>query len=237
MRTSRVIANLVAAITLMAGVLPPCGCRGAEPQPAEQEAKKTADNAPLVDNMDDLKKLDPNSPIWIDKKHKELILVGEACKAGYPLEFFATLPDRGYEAVVVVATKPSVVHAGLLALGAKPGHPVRFEPEFQPPTGTEIAIEVRWKDDKGKLHSAAAQKWIRNMQTKKPLDVEWVFAGSGFRKDPETGLERYFGDSGDFISVSNLPTATLDLPIQSTKTLESRLFEGVSIRCRRQRRR
>ena len=122
--------------------------------------------------------------------------------------------------------KPSVVHAGLLALGAKPGHPVRFDAEFHPATGTEIAIEVRWKDDKGKVQSAAAQKWIRNMRTKEALDVNWVFAGSGFRKDPETGQQRYFGDSGDFISVSNLPTATLDLPINSTKTMESRLFEG-----------
>lgn len=226
MQTSRVSASLIVAITLMAGVLPPCGCRAAEPESTEPEAKKTADNLPLVDNMDDLKKLDPNSPAWIDKKHKELILVGEACKAGYPLEFFATLPDRGYESVVVVTTKPSIVHAGLLALGAKPGHTVSFDPDFHPPTGTEIAIEVRWKDDKGRVQAAAAQKWIRNMRTKKTLDVDWVFGGSGFRKDPETGQERYFGDSGDFISVSNLPTATLDLPINSTKTMDSRLFEG-----------
>ncbi len=226
MRTFRVIASLVATITLMGGLLPLCGCRAAEPESAGEEAKKTADNLPLVDNMDDLKKLDPNSPMWIDKKHEALILLGEACKAGYPLEFFATLPDRAYEAVVVVTTKPSLVHAGLLALGAKPGHPVRFNADFHPPTGTEIAIEVRWKDDKGKVQSAAAQKWIRNMRTKAALDVNWVFAGSGFRKDPETGQQRYFGDSGDFISVSNLPTATLDLPINSTKTMESRLFEG-----------
>ena len=174
--------------------------------------------------MDDLKKLDPNSPAWIDKKHKELILVGEACKAGYPLEFFATLPDRAYEAVVVVTTRPSIVHAGLLVLGAKPGHPVRFDPEFRAATGTVIAIEVRWKDDKGKVQSVPAQKWVRNMRTKKALDVNWVFAGSGFSQGP--GPRRYFGDSGDFISVSNLPTATLDLPINSTKSMDSRLFEG-----------
>ena len=151
MRTSSVIAKLIAAITLMACMLPPCGCRADEPATTEPEAKKAADNLPLVDNMDDLKKLDPNSPAWIDKKHKELILVGEACKAGYPLEFFATLPDRAYEAVVVITTRPSIVHAGLLVLGAKPGHPVRFDPEFRPATGTVIAIEVRWKDDKGKV--------------------------------------------------------------------------------------
>ena len=53
-----------------------------------------------------------------------------------------------------------------------------------------------------------------------------MFAGSVFTKNPETGKEHYAGDSGDFVSVSNLPWATLDLPIRSTRTMESRLFEG-----------
>ena len=49
-----------------------------------------------------------------------------------------------------------------------------------------------------------------------------------FSKDPETGQERDSGDSGDFISVSNVATATLDLPI-NMKTMESRLFVAPSM--------
>ena len=50
---------------------------------------------PLVDNMPaDLERIDKCSPLWIDKQNKQLILEGETCKAAYPLEFFATLPDR-----------------------------------------------------------------------------------------------------------------------------------------------
>lgn len=177
--------------------------------------------------MKGLTKLDKDSPAWIDKGQKQVVLQGETCKAGYPLEFFATLPDRGYESVVVIYTRPSIVHAGLLAVGAKPGKPAQFDPEYSPPTGTEIAIEVRWKDKDGKVQHARAQEWIRSIKTKKPMDVNWVFAGSMFRVNSETGEKRYMGDGGDFIAVLNLPTATLDIPIPSKSDLESRSFESL----------
>ena len=63
------------------------------------------------------------------------------------------------------------------------------------------------------------------MKTKKPLELNWVFAGSGMIRDPETGRTRYLADSGDFISVTNGSSATLDLPIKSPSGLEARLFE------------
>ena len=165
--------------------------------------------------------------MWVNAKAKTVVLVGEVCRADYPLEFFATLRDRAYESVVVIDAKPSIVHAGLLALGAKPGHPAEYtkKGEFIPPTGTEVAIEVRWKDKQGKVQTAPAQQWIRNIQTKEAPKVNWVFGGSVFRKD-EQGRTYYMADGGDFISVLNLPTATLDLPIQSSSAIESRLFEG-----------
>ena len=144
------------------------------------------------------------------------------------MEFFATYRDRAYESVVVVNTRSSIVHAALVAFGAKPGHPVRFGKDgkdFEPATGTEILIEVRWKDKDGKVKKAPAQQWVRNSQTKKALDVNWVFAGSMFVKD-SNGQEHYVADGGDFVSVSNLTGATLDLPIRSKRALDARLFEG-----------
>jgi hypothetical protein len=46
-----------------------------------------------------------------------------------------------------------------------------------------------------------------------------------FWKDPQGGDEYYQADGGDFICVSNFPTATLDLPIQSSQSNEALLFE------------
>jgi hypothetical protein len=200
--------------------------RKEHPEEEVQPPKKVDLGQPLVDNMDDLKKLDANSPAWIDVKNKQVVLLGESCKATYMLEFLATSRAKDYESVLVVDTKPSIIHPALLALGAVPGHPVKFEPEYSPPTGTEILIELRWKDNSGKVQSTPAQNWVRNAETKKALDVNWVFAGSALWKDPETGKNTYLADHGDFICVLNLPTAMLDLPIRSGGGLESRQFEG-----------
>lgn len=203
----------------------------AEPQPLTQETEDTNEKPrdlgqPLVDDPGKLVRLDPKEPVWVDREHKCVVLLGEVCKAGYPLEFFATYSNRSYEAVMAINVKPSIVHVGLLAVGAVPGHPAQFQPEFVMPTGTEVAIEVRWKDDKGKVQSAPAQHWIRNIQTQKELDVNWVFAGSLFMIDETTGKKYYQADSGECICVLSLPTAMLDLPIRSYGAIESRSFEA-----------
>jgi len=233
---------LLAILTLTACfcAYPQAGQPAAQAQAAAKPAAEPAGDAaddepppkprdlgpPLVDDIKALRRLDPAQAVWLDPKNKQVVLLGEACKATYPLEFFATLRGRDYESVVVVDVRPSIVHAGLLAVGAEPGHPARFEPKFEPPTGTEVQIDVRWKDRSGKRQQARAQELIRNIKTKKMLDVNWVFAGSGFWVDETTGKKMYQGDSGDFISVLNLPTATLDLPVRSFSAIESRLFEG-----------
>jgi hypothetical protein len=203
----------------------------AEKNVAEESVDMPRDlGPPVVDNPDELVKLVPDNPVWIDKKNKAVILIGTVCKANYPLEFFATYPDRGYESVVVIYTKPSVVHGALLALGALPGKPVQYEPKYTPPSGTEVAIDVAWLDQNGKRQKARAQEWIRDIKTKKQLDVNWVFSGSLFWEDKATGEKSYLADRGDFISVLNLPTALLDVPIESASAIESRLFEGFTER-------
>jgi hypothetical protein len=229
---------VLAIVALVAAAIP---LSAAEPRPLKpQPAATTPDEPPnepavrprdlgppLVDEINDLRRLHPAYPVWLDGKRKQVVLQGEVCRANYPLEFLATYPPRGYESLLTVAVKPSIVHAALLRLGAEAGHPARFEPQFEPPTGTEVAVDIRWRDKDGKRHESSARDWVKNVKTGKPLEVNWVFAGSSFWKDESTGKELYQADAvGDFISVLNLPTATLDLPIRSQSAIESRLFEG-----------
>ncbi|MCR4413662.1 MAG: YdjY domain-containing protein [Thermoguttaceae bacterium] len=178
---------------------------------------------PLVDHPENLKRLHPKQPVWVDPKQKAVVFQGETCRASYGLEFFVTMPGREYEAVIVSNVRPSLVHAGLMAVGAQPGSPVKFLPKIEPASGTEIEIEVRWKDPQGKIQKARAQDWIRDIKTQKALDLNWVFAGSKFSDDD--GKRVYQADFGDFISVANVPIATLDLPIRSMSDLDSRQFE------------
>jgi len=180
---------------------------------------------PLVDRTH-LRKLHEKFPIWVDPVNKRVVMIGEVCRRDAPLEMFACPHNtKEHESILSVRTQAYLAHAALLALGAKPGHPARFEPKYQPATGTEIEVKLYWKDKDGKLRSARAQDWVRNADTGKALAYPWVFAGSGFWKDQATGQERYLAEDGDFICVSNFSTAMLDLPVESSQSNASLMFE------------
>jgi hypothetical protein len=113
-----------------------------------------------------------------------------------------------------------------LAIGLEPGNPVSFDPEYVPARGPKVAVRVRWKDAEGGVQERAAQEWIRNSKTGQQLQADWVFAGSGFWRDPTDGTEHYQADGGDMICVSNFPSAMLDLTIESSESNEALLFQA-----------
>ena len=178
-----------------------------------------------------LLKLAKDAQLWIDLKNKLVVVDGEIAMRRGQLEMFACPKGtKEHESVIAIHGKAQYVHAGLLALGAKKGKPVQFEPEYAPASGTKVDVWVLWKDEDGKKQRVRAQNWIRNIKTQKQMQYDWVFAGSGFWKDPTDGKEYYYGDSGDFICVSNFPSATLDLPVESSQANASLMFEAFSER-------
>jgi hypothetical protein len=172
---------------------------------------------PLVENADKLKKLDRERPLWLDAEKKRVVMLSQVCQTEVPLEMFACLKDtKEHEAVLSVPVKAFAVHAALLALGAKPGNPVQFDPNYKPATGPEVEITLMWKDQEGKVQTARAQDWIKDVNTGKAMAHVFVFGGSGFWEDVDTKQKHYMADGGDFICVSNFSTAMLDLPVKST---------------------
>src|SRR6185295_6366976 len=111
-----------------------------------------------------------------------------------------------HESIVSVRARAHAVHATLVVLGIKPGRAVQFFPEFRAPAGPEMEVTVAWTDDKGKRRTALAQEWLRNAKTGKAMEQPWIFAGSGFWKDPD-GEMHYMAADGDFICVSNFASA------------------------------
>lgn len=203
-----------------------------EAQWREKQKKRIAElGSPLVENVDKLIRLHPVFPVWADRQNKRIILVGEVCKREGLLEMFAC-PRRTkeHESIVVVDTPAHIVHAGLLALGAQPGRPVQYQPTYRPASGDEIEVTVRWKDKDGRVQTARAQDWVRHTTTQKPMEHPWVFAGSVFAKSEETGQVSYMADGGDFICVSNFPTAMLDLPVPSSNLNAELEFEAFTER-------
>ena len=176
-------------------------------------------------------KVSRKHPLWIDLKKKEVIVGGRIALTRGQLEMFAC--PRGtkeHESVVAVDAPPKLIHAALLAVGARPGHPVRFEPKYEAAEGSVIDVGVVWKDDKGKVHRVRGQDLVRDVKTGKAMAHEWVFGGSGFWTDEETGKRYYYADGGEFICVSNFGTAMLDLPIRSSAVNDQLLFRAFSER-------
>ena len=102
--------------------------------------------------------------IWIDKQRKRLLLDGEVCLQKGMLELLIC-PWNGklHESIVRVHSKPSTIHAGLLAIGGQAGSPVSFENnEYKAAHGGVVEIIIQWKDKNGKLQEAHGQDWVRH---------------------------------------------------------------------------
>jgi hypothetical protein len=164
-------------------------------------------------------RLSPEYDVWIDPKEKAVLIDGQISLREGLLEMFACIRNtKEHESIVSANTKAFLVHAALLRLGAEPGRPVQWQPEYKPPSGTEIDIHVWWIDETGKEHTARAQDWVKDMRTERAMSQPWVFAGSRFWTDEETGQQYYQAEGGDFICVSNFGTAMLDIPIESSQS-------------------
>lgn len=187
---------------------------------ADDAAATTHDRHP------ELKRLSPTENVWLDVAGKRVVVGGVVCLDKGPIEYFACpQKTKDYEAIVAVRSSARLIHAGLLAIGLQPGKPVSFDPKYVAATGPVVNVTMRWTDKNGKTQQVAAQEWIRDTRTKAVMKERWVFAGSSFWTDPADGTEVYQADGGDFICLSNFPTAMLDLPIPSTQTNEALLFE------------
>lgn len=191
----------------------------------------------------------PTEPdrVWVDKKKRSVIVDGYVSLQDGYLEMFACIVGtKEHEAVVALESKAFLIHTGLLAVGAKPGSTAMYLPElrpvlaldfffsdiataystpqFFPPTGSEIEVTVHWIDQEGVWQQARAQEWVIDGNTEKPMTQPWVFAGSGFWTDEQTGKQHYLAESGDVICVSNFTTAMIDVPIESSQSNDGLIF-------------
>jgi hypothetical protein len=198
---------------------------------AETPSAGTPVQQPLPGSPTSLTRLAKDYDIWFDPKRKLVVVDGRICLREGLLEMFAC--PRGtkeHESIVAVNCTSRFVHAALLAVGAKEGKPMQYEPEYKPATGPIVDVYVLWKDEQGNNHKARAQEWIKELKTGKAMTHPWVFGGSGFWTDPETKKEYYYADGGELICVSNFSAAMLDLPIPSPKDNDDLQFTAFTER-------
>jgi hypothetical protein len=133
---------------------------------------------------------------------------------------------KEHEYILAVDADARMIHAALIAAGGKPGKPVQFDPKYMAATGSQIKITLRYKKDKETI-TVAAQEWVRSGKTNKPLAVNWVFGGSQEIPDfDDTTKKIYLANQGDIVCVCNMETAMLDLPVESPKALDDRVYDA-----------
>lgn len=199
------------------------------PTPEESDSPTIKGVVAAFDAPKGATRLAPDARLWIDKPNRRVIVDGYVAIQEGLLEMFACpAGTKEHESAVAVLARSQYVHAALLAVGATPGRPVQFQPKFAPPTGDRIAIWILWRDADGKRHRAKAQQWICKTGTKENLNTDFVFAGSQWWTDPRSGRDFYSADDGDLVCVSNFASATLDVPIESSKDAEYLEFSACS---------
>ena len=147
--------------------------------------------------------LNKKRTVLVDKANGKLLLKGEVCLRQGVLEMFLCgKQTKEHESIVAVDAKASVIHAGLLAIGTKPGQPVQFQPTYQAPQGQKIEIYASWTDEAGKKQRVPAQHWVRYVTyryfeeplLKVPAGVEIdARADDGLRYDSMNRLLLYYG--------------------------------------------
>jgi hypothetical protein len=267
---------------------------GAEEKSAKKEVDKdqpslAGEGAPVP--------LNRNSTVLLDKKGKRVLLKTHVALQQGSLELLCCLKQtKEHESILSLDAKAYVVHTALLAIGATPGTPVQYNPEFQAPTGQKIDIFLNWTDEKGKPHRVPAQSWVRqainrfrtvkiealpdglelpkntelrydrklkelswygpmtakqkneflalsdDKQYRAAIDsffeqsqpremkADWVFGGSGFYTDEETGKKSYLAEDGDLICVANFGSATIDVAMPSSAENSDLNFEAFTER-------
>lgn len=172
-----------------------------------------------------LSQADSPERLWINNKTKQVAIDGTVCLTRGYLEMFACSANtKEHESVVALEARPQLIHLALLAIGAEHGSPSTWRP-YKPASGDIIKVYVEYMEDK-KPRRVEAQLWVRDVKTKKPMDHEWVFAGSSWVVEPETQKRYYRADGGEVICVSNFPVAMMDLPIESSQANDDLAFEA-----------
>lgn len=185
--------GLVASSTLAAEVAP-------DRPPAPPTAVSLA-----IEPSAAAKKLNPAGTVLLDVANKKVVLRGELCLREGLLEMLVCkAKTKEHESIASVDADAYVIHAALMALGAKPGTPVKFQPEFAPPTGQKIDIYLGWTDEFGRPHRYPAQKLIRRATQRyytavlEPLPADLKIDNRGdLRYDEITHEVIWFGPMND----------------------------------------
>jgi len=193
---------------------------------------QVAARAPAPELPVNRKELAKNVFIEVQGQTRRVVVKAKVCLRDGQLEgLMCRKFTKEHEYILSGDFDATTLHAALIATGAKPGSPVKFEPKYTPASGTPIKITLQYQKD-GKQVRLPAQQWLRSgRKGDKVLDQDWVFAGSLFIPAEEKDQPPiYLANHGDVVCVCNMEDAMLDLPLRSPTKLDDRIFTAFTDR-------
>jgi hypothetical protein len=163
--------------------------------------------------------------VRVDITNRQISFDSEVCLREGVLEFLLCgWRTKTHESVLHTQAKASHMHAGLLMLGLTAGKPARWSGEdeaarFLTPAGAPLKIVFSWRNKDGQLQQAHAGTWLKGAPGKNIATIkEWIFVGSEILPNG-----RYWAElDGEVISVTNFPSAVIDVPFRSSNSNELR---------------
>jgi hypothetical protein len=201
----------------------------------DQQTDSKTEDSPKDNKSPGPKKVEVgrNVVLEVHGEKRRVIVQAEVCLREGNLEhLMCKKAMKEHEAILTADVDARDIHKALIVAKATPGTTVRYKDDTViPPTGTKIKVTLTYKD-KDKAKTVPGRDWIRDVKTKKSLNVDWVFAGSYLM---DNTLEKdkpplYAANGGDVICVSNFAEAMLDLPINSSKNNNELEFEAFTER-------
>lgn len=130
---------------------------------------------------------------------------------------------KDHESLLSRPFDAEILHAALLGAGLQPGKPAKFinekrELDYKPATGEIIRIYLEYENAQGTLVTVPAQSWVIQGKDSKPMEGDWVYAGSfnGQSETAEGKIYKYFAaNDGRVVCLTNFASALLDLPFES----------------------
>src|SRR5579859_6477943 len=94
------------------------------------------------------KRVELSKNVFFEKEGemRRVILPAKVVYREGPLEGLLTRKaTKEHEYILAVDADARMIHAALIAAGAKAGKPVQFDPKYKPASGSEIKITLRYK--------------------------------------------------------------------------------------------
>jgi len=123
------------------------------------------------------------------KTERRVEIEGKICIQEGQIEYLAVLAGgKEHESILTFDCKAIDLNLAMIGLGYKAAGPTKAADDPKILKGDPVCLFVEWVDKDGKAKRVRAEELLYNQGTKRPMrQTAWVFTGSDFARDPDTG--------------------------------------------------